>query len=182
MSLTHLNDKIDQIRAQATETWNEHKGLETFVNGNPNLSPSGKKAEIDRSLQDTRRKLKELEQREIGEFNNKRRAAEEALNRTSGSASQDIISFRDAQDRAERLENSRDANQVMDRAIASKDTTLATAVMRHAVGNGWSDVYDRYAAEYPATAEHIADLATINRYENSPGAMIERFVYELGGS
>lgn len=182
MSLTQLNENVDQIRAQATAAWNEYKRFEASVNGNQHFSAEGKKAQIQEALQETRRVLKGFEQKEVAEFEKKRRAAEEALNRTSGSASQDIISFRDAQDRAERLENDRDADRVMTRALASKDTTLATAVMRHAVANGWTDVYDRYAAEYPSTAEHIADLATINRYENSPGAMIERFVYDLGGS
>lgn len=182
MALDQLNQKIDQIRNSATAAWKEHKDLEKFVNSNRNLSDAGRRAEIDESLTKTRARLRELEQMEMDEIAKAERRASEALNRKGGNSPSDIISFRDAQDRAERVEAPAEAERIMKRAILSDDPILATAIMRRAITQGWDSVYAMYADEHPDVGEHVKDLAQISRYEASMLSMTDRFVYEIAGA
>lgn len=179
MALTYLNSKLDGFREQAGKAWGEHKSFAESVKADPTLSAEGKQLHINESLTRTRAKLKALEQQERDEIATKLRSAEAAINRTPGYSSTDIISFRDAQDRAERIENQGEGDRVMQRAIASNDTVLAVAVMRRAVESGWTTVYDQFTAAHPSIAEHVEDTAAITQYEASVYSSMDRMVYQV---
>lgn len=179
MSLTHLNAKLDSIRAEASRVWKEHTEEAAFVRQNSDLTEQAKRQHIEDSRQRAKEELKRLEQSEYAEIEAKKRSADRAIHATAGHDSSDIISFRDAQDRAEQLEDASEANRVLERAIASGDTTLATAVMRRALSQGWQAIYEKFNAEYPRVAEHVEDLAQIARYEASTYTVFDRGVYWL---
>lgn len=179
MALTYLDSKLDGFREEASKSWGEHKTFAESVKSDKTLSPEGKDDLISGSLNRTRAKLKELEQREHEEIATKLRSAEAAINRAPGYDSTDIISFRDAQDRAERLENYDEGDRVMQRAIASKDTVLAVAVMRRAVESGWTTVYAQFTAAHPSIAEHVEDTAKITQYEASVHSSLDRAIYHI---
>lgn len=182
MTLAQLDKKLDDIRAEATRTWQEHKREAEFIQNNRDLTDVAKKEHTDRSLTVTREALKKLEQSEYAEIESSKRAAERAINATAGSSSHDIISFRDAQDRAERITDHSEARRIMDRALASADTVLATAVMRQAVSQGWEDVYQAFTAEHPQIASHVELIAQLQRYEASMHPMLDRSIYWIAGS
>ncbi|WP_432504299.1 hypothetical protein [Kineococcus arenarius] len=68
------------------------------------------------------------------------------------------MSYRDAQDRAARLSDPREALEALARAHRGGDDLLARAVAGHAVVNGWSDVVQAWAADRPGAAEQLAEL------------------------
>ena len=51
-----------------------------------------------------------------------------------------IIAFRDAQDRAERLEHREEAEAAMRRALEADDRMMVTAIARKAHARGWAEV------------------------------------------
>lgn len=73
----------------------------------------------------------------------KKASLEGTITGSVGSDSASIINYRDAQDRADKLETNGEAARMMTRALNSGDKTLASAVAQAAVEKGWNDVYLR---------------------------------------
>jgi hypothetical protein len=63
----------------------------------------------------------------------------------SGADASTILVYRDAEDRAAKLTNTKEAKAMLTRAIERGDILLARAVAGHAFGNGWNDVTETYA-------------------------------------
>lgn len=77
-----------------------------------------------------------------------------------GADASTILVYRDAEDRAAKLTNTREANAMLTRAIERGDTLLARAVAGHAFGNGWHDVTETYAEAtgLSDTLDELTDL------------------------
>lgn len=177
MTIATLNTTIDKIRAEATAAFTAHKRVEENTYSDKNLSNDGKRARINESRINTAATLTALRAREDDAIKAEVRALESSIQVMTGVNSTDVISYRDAQDRADNLDNERAADRMMRRALASRDTTLATAVMRRAVDSGWTDVFEIYKAEHPTIASRVEDLNTITTWDNSMQADFERMIY-----
>lgn len=72
-----------------------------------------------------------------------------------------MISYRDAQDRATKLEKASDAIDLMARAQTSGDDLLVRAILEQGYDNKWSEVINSYIAKNPTRendAEELWDL------------------------
>ena len=82
--------------------------------------------------------------------------------------------YRDAQDRAEKSVQPKDALKLLDRTTRTQDETLAKAVAAHAVEQGWSGVLDRYAATRPEAQDALGELRQIDAQTSDSTAIIGR--------
>lgn len=117
-------------------------------------------------------RLAELRQAEDAELAAHRHSIERQLfGLPAGADMTAIISFRNAMDRAERIENPYEASTLIERAYLSGDDVLAAAVLSRSLTAGWPAVADHYADRYPAKAELIAQRAAIDGASGSPTAL-----------
>lgn len=131
----------------------------------------GKKEQITELDKDRNAKRLQwiAEEKEI--IANKITALERRLDGYVGYSESNIIAFRDAQDRAEAVEDEDRAATLMARALRSSDRTLAHALYRRAVENNWTEARNAFAADNPAVAGLVRDVhklhalraATFNR-------------------
>lgn len=78
-----------------------------------------------------------------------------------------LVSFRDAQDRANRLTDRDDAEQAYKSALRSDDNVLAQAILGQALTRGWNNVTDDYLSRNPQSRSDLNDLQELSRYENN---------------
>lgn len=106
-------------------------------------------------------------------------------NAKSGDAAS-IISFRDAQDRVDRVRTVDEAAALLERAMMGEDDILGRAVawkaFNHAVtpglGDTWSPIVHRWLeTQPPGTAEDIEELADIAAVSTDPKARFARNMY-----
>jgi hypothetical protein len=94
-----------------------------------------------------------------------------------------IISFRDAADRAARIEDNAAAVELLGLAGLSGDAVLAQAILGRALSAGWSDVVNQYATLHPERAALIQERVDRAEYAGSLTALAEglgaEFVYQL---
>lgn len=77
--------------------------------------------------------------------------------------SSDDISWRDAADRAERLETEPQAISVLRQAIDNIDKPLMRSVLRAGYDNGWADVINTYTAANRGDYEDAEELWSLTR-------------------
>jgi hypothetical protein len=77
-----------------------------------------------------------------------------------------VILYRDAQDRAARLIHADDAQELFASAIRSDDKTLAAAVLSRALDNGWNSIIAEYTKQNPSAREQLDDLAKLAEYDS----------------
>lgn len=153
MSTTDKANEIQRTLAAAVE---KHRG-------NANLSAEGKKRLYAAAYVNARKKLETLKQTERQAFERSRDEVERKLfglpNNRDASA---VISFRDAQDRAGRIENPEEATALLRRAQNSGDVQLARAIVGQAFEAGWADVVDRFVETEPDLADTVDQLIGLN--------------------
>ncbi|MCD2443461.1 hypothetical protein LQ757_14360 [Agromyces sp. SYSU K20354] len=79
-----------------------------------------------------------------------------------------VATSRDADDRAAKIDDPREAARVIEHAARTGDAILARAVALHAVTHGWLDAAALYFNERPADAAAVNELAAINTMQNDP--------------
>ena len=166
MSLTYLDEKLEAVRARAKDVQGNLNAARRAINSDASLSQVGKHEALNAATENARNTMEGLRQEEDALAQDKRQSLERTVAGTVGSDSGSIISYRDAQDRADKLESRDQASRLMSRALASGDGTLASAVAQAAIAKGWADVYEPYAAQNPTVAEAVKDLAQLNNYFN----------------
>lgn len=114
-------------------------------------------------------KLSDLRKREKELIANKRQSLERSLFGLTIVTSTDpnqVILYRDAQDRAARLIHADDAQELFASAIRSDDKTLAAAVLSRALDNGWNSIIAEYTKQNPSAREQLDDLAKLAEYDS----------------
>ena len=165
MSITYVDGQIDQVRAEASQVQVEHGRIIAGINADPALSPEGKQLRLTEINDSIKTNLESLKAREMKLVENEITRLERLLDAKAGNTSSDIIAFRDAQDRAERIENADEANRIIERAERTGDKTLAHAVFRYALENNWSTTTKAYAKANPELAEAANDLSIWKRFQ-----------------
>jgi hypothetical protein len=181
MSLDYLDQQLEAVRAKAATVQRNLSSTKREMNNDPSLSQVGKDEAVKALTESSRNLMNSLRQEEDKLAVDKRASLERTVSGSVGIDSASIISYRDAQDRADRLEGHHEAARLMDRALNSGDKSLASAVAQAAISKGWTDVYEPWAAQNPTVAEAANDLAQLNRYFNDMVMVMNRaMAYSLG--
>jgi hypothetical protein len=181
MSLDYLDQKLEAVRARASTVQGNLTATRRAINSDDSLSQTGKDEAVKAAVENARNTMTALRQEEDGLASDKRASLQRTVSGSVGSDSASIISYRDAQDRADKLESRDEANRLMNRALSSDDKSLASAVAQAAIAKGWNDVYEPYAAQNPTIAEAVKDLAQLNNYFNDMIMTMNRaMAYSIG--
>ena len=181
MSLDYLDQQLEAVRAKAATVQGNLTTTKRAINSDPSLSQVGKDEAVRSLMESSQSLITSLRKEEDKLAADKLASLERTISGSVGSDSASIISYRDAQDRADRLEKHDDAVRLMERALSSGDKTLASAVAQAAIPKGWDDVYQPWASQNPGVAEAVNDLAQLNRYFNDMRMVMNRaMAYSLG--
>lgn len=168
MTLTLLEDKIERLRDDASNTQRRLAARMKEIDADTSLSESGKTGLRDHARREAKERLSSLRSQENSLIDDEITTLRVRIESRAGSSSSDIIAFRDAQDRADRLEKAADALPMLERAIRQRDTSLASAIFRRAIDSGWAAVVRVYTDAHPESADLAQDLNTlIHAKENS---------------
>ncbi|WJL95881.1 hypothetical protein QSU92_01245 [Microbacterium sp. ET2] len=180
MSLDALEKQLDEIRDRAEREKNSHWGRIKQIDADAELSDEGKKAQRDRFAESARERLRALRAEEEARVDAKISELERRLDGATGTSSTDVIAFRDAQDRAERLDDADDAKRMLDRALRSNDKSLAFAIFRRALDANWRGLVADFTTAQPQVAGVAQDLEVL--YRHRANTMARTLVYGLLGS
>lgn len=160
--LVDVAGQIKQLRDKAASSSRELGKAIEAINSDPTLSAQGRKERITELTNNRDAKRSEWIAEEKQIINNKINALERRLDGYVGYSESNIIAFRDAQDRAEAVEDEDRAAALMARAIRSNDRTLAHALYRRAVENNWTEARNAFAADNPAVAGLVRDVRKLH--------------------
>lgn len=160
---TRIKAKRDTARASS----NEHTRAINAIDNDPTLSEQGKQertAELE-ATRSTQRKAWIADEKAI--ITNKITELERRLDGFVGYTSENIMAFRDAQDRAENISDPEKAATVMARALRTNDRTLAHALYRRAVEQRWEEARRAFAADNPVVAQLVHDVHKLHELHDS---------------
>lgn len=136
-----LQDNVDRIRANET------------------LSDVGKRDAIARAWWEAHKKAADLEAKELSGMTRDRESLYRRLFGATGvQTGSDIISERDAADRAGRLDTAAEAKALLDAARRTGDSTLGRAVAARAYGEHWLDVLEHWAEGDASIEQRVSEL------------------------
>lgn len=174
MGLEYVDNKIEAVRADAAQAQRNYQLTTDGIKNDRSLSAEGQATNLAAARELTAKQLKELRAKEDKLVTDK---VEELSRRLAGSVGTDpsaVIAFRDAQDRAEALDDAHRAATMMERAIQTGDKSLAAALMRRALEANWNGVFQQYAAANPGSADDAKDLQTLRDFQTDLGKSLER--------
>lgn len=192
MSLAQLESRIASLRESAATIRTGYQNQVRSIRGDGNLSDAGKVEQLAGLWEAATQRASALQEEELELMATTALSLEQTLFGTAGSSGADIISFRDARDRASRIESPEEAVVALRSAFRSKDTELAKAIVAHAVTQrdgdpvalalagiasdktGWPGVITLYAETYPESAPVLRDLYAIRQRENNRQHDFER--------
>jgi hypothetical protein len=167
MSLDYLNSQIADYRNQAKATQQQAETFRTSVQNDPKLSDEYKKEEIARGGAIFKQKLADLKNAEMVAIHSEKNTLIRDLFGYTTTDPSNVIAYRDAQDRAERLEDQAAALTVLSRAQQSGDKSLASAVLLRAFDAGWDQVALAYGADNPGSIDKIHELNAVTAMAGS---------------
>lgn len=167
MALDILEAKLKGIRTSAEMVQNEWNQEIAAINSDGSLSDVGKSANLGEAYTDVKSKLDGLRAQEHEAVKTKRTELEKDVFGLYSTDSTAIISYRDARDRARRLEDSNEAESLMQSAELSADDALASAILAEALDRGWSRIISTYKENHPSKVEKLKDLSTLAKYQGN---------------
>lgn len=179
MSLEFIEEKIESIRVQAANLIDDYNRTQAQVARDPNLTDAGKREHLAPIHQELTEQLKSLRQQEKDVVKTKREKLERSLFGLPAGTTSDparLVSFRDAQDRANRLNDRDEAEQAYKSALRSDDTVLAQAILGQAITRGWSNITDDYLTRNPQSRSDLNDLQQLGHYENNGFASLIGYI------
>lgn len=167
-NLVEVGTRIMKLRNEHRAANDAHSRAVDAINRDPSLSDHGKQERIDalESERATQRTTGMATEKQI--ITTKISELERRLDGFVGWSNENIMAFRDAQDRAENIDDPEKAASVMARAIRTNDKTLAHALYRRAVDQRWDDASRAFAADNPAVAQLVNDVQKLQQlHDNS---------------
>ena len=164
MSIAYVDGQIDEVRAEASQIQVRQGKMVAAINADPAFSAEGKRAQLSELNESTKNQLQALKAKEMQLVEDEIDRLERLLDAKAGNTSSDIIAFRDAQDRAERVSDPEEASSILARAERTGDKTLAHAVFRKAVDSGWTTTIQAFTKANPELAEAANDLSTWKKF------------------
>jgi len=179
MSLDILESQIQNNRDLAESVTDQANRELSAVKNDPRLTEDARYQDTAKIRNDLREKLAALRDKEDAIVADKLRSLERTVLGTAGSNPAEVISYRDAAERAASVDDLREAEEMMRRALLSGDSGLAKALLNRAVEKGWSTVADAYSAENPTIGGALNDLMRLKSWKNNPNTMVGRWIYAV---
>lgn len=182
MSLVYLESQIADIRKRAEQVRNQYERAVRDVNNDTSLSDSGKRERISELHNAAKEKMQNLRQSETKLVEDyKQQLARElfGLSPATSSNPNEIIAYRDAQDRASRITSGDEAEQLLKTAELSDDKSLISAILARAFTEGWISIIDKYTADRPLAASKMRDLKQLQKYNTFASAGFTYMVSNL---
>lgn len=164
-----LDAELTPLRAEVEQTRTRYTSERAAIESDPLLSDEGRKQQISELRDTTQSSLKALRSREDRQIRDSLSMLERlAFGSPASTLSQtDLVAFRDAQDRAEQLEDETQAKQRLAIAERSRDRNLTDAIVRVAVSKGWSSVLRAHETEHPEIGTYLRGMADIQRFQRN---------------
>lgn len=145
------------------------------IRRDPNLTERGKQQMLARAYTNVSREVGKLAKADRDTHIKRYDEVERAVFGSTATDPESALSFRDATDRAAKLEDAESALRALGTAQMSGDSTLARAIVMRGWQAGWSNVTDTYAASNPKVTDQLAELAALRHH-------LESSVSVVGGS
>lgn len=167
--LWEVAGKIKQLRDTAKQASRAHSADLREIQNDQQLSGQGRTERISEAetAYTSRRRSGISSENEI--IDNKIAELERRLDGFVGYSSNDIIAYRDAQDRAEAVDSAERATVLMERALRSNDRTLAHALFRIAVEKQYAEARGAFAKDNPIVAALVNDVQKLRSLRNQFG-------------
>ncbi|MAS06195.1 MAG: hypothetical protein CL534_16145 [Ahrensia sp.] len=156
MTSTPHRQKIIELRAA-------YNNALADVRGDASLSELGRTQMIARAWTNTRAEIARLEQLDFDTNVKRYNDIERQVFGTAATSGADAVSFRDATDRADKLDTAEAAMKALGNAELSGDTILAKAVVMRAWQADWGQVVDQYAVTHPTVTDKLAELGALRQ-------------------
>lgn len=183
MTLDALNNEINGYRDKAVAEITRYRDLQNKLKNDQTLTPQGKYEVLADAHRLVTESVANIAKQEETAIATKAEALQRALVARIGTSGSDLVAMRDAEERADRLDDDKEAMRTIERAIRSDDRSLAHAVIRRANESGWADVVDKAAAAYPSAGEAIRDMAALQRYTTDiREGFVRAATYSVGDS
>ncbi|MDN4595906.1 hypothetical protein [Leifsonia virtsii] len=169
MSLDALDAQIDGLRADAKQIQAAAGRRAAEINNDTTLSDEGKRQAHEQRLAIAQERAKALRDKEIALVKDHIKSLETKLDAKVGYGTADLIAFRDAQERSERIEGAEQASRTMGLALRSNDRTLAHALFRRALEAGWTDAVRQFEQEYPESATAAREIEKLQHFLHEAG-------------
>ncbi|WP_380161561.1 hypothetical protein [Kineococcus sp. R86509] len=127
-----------------------------------NLSEIGRQRLMAQAYLKARAQMEHLREEETETVRGRRAELERRLFGLDKPTAADVITVRDAQDRAEAARNADEASKLLARAERIGDQTLARAVAQVSADRGYWHTFDEWSRTRPDTHELIAELGDID--------------------
>lgn len=120
------------------------------IEDNRTYSDHAKRVMAAKAYRQAQTQLEEVRQAEVDALTKQRASLQRAMFGRHGTADPSaVIARRDANDRAAKLDDRREAADALQRAEMEGDTLMAQAIATRAAQYGWNDVLSTYAADRP---------------------------------
>ncbi len=151
---------VNEYRQRAQHVISQYNDEIKNLDANQDLTPEARTRRKEEAYARADAESRNLMHAEVADGEDRRRSAERRLFGLGiAPTSADMISMRDAQDRAGRLAGD-ETVPAMQRAISSGDRTLAKAILSHALRTGSDNAVQAYLAEYPGDKALVDELNT----------------------
>lgn len=167
MTLDHLNKQLNEIRAEASTLKSRFLDQVARIDNDDRASMLYKREQVADLARDTKPKLRALFEREVAAIERERKTLTQKVAGSAGTGGADVISFRDAHDRARTLTTATEARDALTRAMDLDDTVLAHAILDHALRMGFTPAIDAYIAQHPGTEATIRDLSNVHAWQQN---------------
>lgn len=167
MSNSLLKEQILNIRKEATTTQDRYTAESNRISRDSTISETYRAELLAKNKQAATDALKVLRDKEKSLVEDRAKDLERILDSKVGHTATDIIAFRDAQDRAEKIADADEAERIIGRALRSGDDSLAYAVFRRALDSRYANAINLFAAEKPNAAEAAKDLIDVRDEQES---------------
>lgn len=172
MALTALNNTINRLREEAETLRRQFNEQVAVLNNDKSISMHGKREIVAELTPQFGSKIDALQEQERDALEKERLSLTRQVFGSAGSGS-DVISYRDAHDRAASLNTRGEITSAMQRALDANDAVLAQAILQKAINTSVTDAVDAYAAVHPASAEKIRDLADLHAFVNNAATDVQ---------
>jgi hypothetical protein len=164
MSLDALNGQLEELREQGAALQRNAYQEKKNIAADGTLSAEGKRHQTEEAMASAKSRANALREKEVQLVKDRLRILETQLDAKVGSGATDLIAFRDAQERADRIDEKENAQRLMGIALRSNDRTLAHALFRKAINQRWAGVIDQFTAEHPDSATAAKEIQTLTNH------------------
>jgi len=161
MSNSLLKEQILNVRKEADALQNRYSAEHGRISKDGNISDTYRSELLAQNAAAAKGALRVLLEKEKALVAERAKDLERVLDSKVGHTATDIIAFRDAQDRADKIADADEAERVISRALRNNDDSLAYAVFRRALDHRYANAVNLFAAEKPSAAEAAKDLIDV---------------------